>query len=204
MSKTTPSYYSSISLNSKPIATASSSDGNTYVNYKMSQSEKDSYDYAQKEFAKNLQSINIFSPDTLKQLNDEVEAYKQNGIKTIKEVYTPILKNLQNDVASRFGNLDNSIFMDKLSEIEDKRAESINALAQDVESKKQELTQNELLNRYNYLNFLNDYNNQVLQNALSVLGLNKNYMTTTNNSNSSSNLTSQLAKVASLFGNAIL
>ncbi len=215
MSKTTtdaaqyPSYSSSsVSFNGVPKSSATISDGTLSANYTMSDSEKSAYDYAQNEFANNLKNVNVFSESTLKDLNDQVEAYRNQGIQTINDLYTPMIRDLQNNVASRFGNLDNSIFMDKLSGLESNRANSISALAQDVAAKKQELTANELANRYAYLDLLNNYQNQVYQNALSSVGLSNNLLGTTNsylnnyygsnsrNANANSNLQNQLSQMA--------
>lgn len=209
MSKTTKqpsnlsSNSSSVYLNGMPkMQTVNNSNGSIYSNYTMSPWETMAYEYSQKEFANNLPNINVFSKETLKNLSDQIDAYKAQGIKQINDIYSPMLKNLQNDVASRFGNLDNSIFLDKLNNIEDKRADSVNALSQDISAKSQELTQNELMNRYNYLNFLNNYQNQFLQNATGMMnatqgGLNSNLAFMKNNASNSSNLQSQM-------GNTIL
>lgn len=204
MSKTTKqpsnlSSNSSVYLNGMPkMQTVNNSNGQIYSNYTMSPWEQMAYEYSQKEFANNLPNVNVFSKETLKNLSDEIDAYKAQGIKQINDIYSPMLKNLQNDVASRFGNLDNSIFLDKLNNIEDKRADSVNALSQDISAKSQELTQNELMNRYNYLNFLNNYQNQFLQNATGMMnatqgGLNSNLAFMKNNSTNNGNLQSQMS-----------
>lgn len=204
MSKTTKqpsnlSSSSSVYLNGMPkMQTVNNSNGQIYSNYTMSPWEQMAYEYSQKEFANNLPNVNVFSKETLKNLSDEIDAYKAQGIKQINDIYSPMLKNLQNDVASRFGNLDNSIFLDKLNNIEDKRADSVNALSQDISAKSQELTQNELMNRYNYLNFLNNYQNQFLQNATGMMnatqgGLNSNLAFMKNNSANNGNLQSQMS-----------
>ncbi len=219
MSKTTtgnndtsyPSYTStSVSFNGVPKSGAAISDGVLYANYNMGASEKDAYDYAQSEFANNLKNLNVFSESTLKDLNDQVEAYKNQGFKTINDLYTPLIRDLQNDVASRFGNLDNSVFLDKLSGLESHRADSISSLARDVEARKQDLVTNELAGRYAYLDLLNNYQNQVYQNAISTVGLNNNLLGTANsylnnyysannrNSNANSNLQNQLSQIALL------
>lgn len=154
-------------INGSPkVTTVIDKRGNQTTNYNMSEWEKLAYDYAEKEFAENLKNINVFSEDTIKSLNNQINAYKESGIKKIDEIYSPMLKDLQNDIAQRFGNLDNSIFLDKLSEIEDKRATSVAALSQDITAKENELISDELTNRYNYLSFLNSYQNQVLSTAL--------------------------------------
>ncbi len=160
------SFSSSVKINGQTKAkTTSYSDGSSSTNYYMSPYEQDAYNYAQSQFSSGLKNLNVFSPETLKDLNDSVEAYKNKGIAQINQIYNPMFSSLQNNIASRFGNLDNSIFLDKLKQIEGSRADSINALAQDVTSKAQELKQNELSGRYDYLNFLNNYQNQVYQNA---------------------------------------
>ncbi len=158
---------SSVKINGQTKAkTTTYSNGSSTSNYYMSRAEQDAYNYAQEQFAKGLKDINVFSPQILQELSDQVEAYKNSGIKQINEIYSPMLGKLQNNIASRFGNLDNSIFLDKLNQIEGKRAESVSALAQDITNRAQELKQNEIGGRYDYLNFLNDYQNQIYQNAL--------------------------------------
>ncbi|MBQ3101532.1 hypothetical protein IJC60_00855 [bacterium] len=185
------------SINGVPkLTTVTDKHGNQTTKYNMSEWEKLAYDYAEKEFAKNLKNINVFSEDTLKALNNQINAYKESGIKKIDEIYSPMLKNLQNDIAQRFGNLDNSIFLDKLSEIEDKRAESVSALSQDIVAKENELIGDELAKRYNYLNFLNGYQNQVLSTALgSSASSSKIAQNITTTNNSSNNLTEHLNNV---------
>lgn len=184
-------------INGSPkLTTVTDKYGNQTTNYNMSEWEKLAYDYAEKEFANNLKNINVFSKDTLESLNNQIEAYKQSGIKKIEEIYTPMLKDLQNNIAQRFGNLDNSIFLDKLSEIEGKRADSISALTQDITAKENELVSDELAKRYNYLSFLNGYQNQVLSNALgSSANSTKIAQNTTATNNSTSNLTEHLNNV---------
>ena len=91
-----------------------------------------------------------------------------------------MLDDLKTDIASRFGNFDNSIFMDNLNSIESNRADSINNLAQDVLAKRDELINNELAQRYTYLGFLQDIQNQVNSNIL-------NYASATRANSSSGN-----------------
>lgn len=157
---------SSIKINGQTKAvTTTNPNGSSSTNYYLSPDEMDAYNYAQEQFSSGLKNLNVFSSETLKELNDSVEAYKKKGISQINQIYNPMLQNLQNDIASRFGNLDNSIFLDKLKAIEGSRAESISALAQDVTAKEQQLKQNELTNRYDYLNFLNNYQSQLYKNT---------------------------------------
>jgi hypothetical protein len=166
----------------------------------MNPSEQAAFDFAQSSFAKNLPDIDVFSPEVIQGLNSQVEAFKLNGIKNINDIYTPMIRNLQNDIASRFGNLNNSVFMDKLYGLEGKRADAVSSLSQDVTARAQELINNEITNRYNYLNFLNNYQNQALNQANKVQGtnasLNTGAMPTVSASNNNSDLMLQLLKMA--------
>ena len=144
--------------------------GNTVVsNYNMSDAEKNIYNYAQNSLANSLPSVNVFDEDTQKNLQSQLDAYTLNGQKLINNMYTPMIDDLKTDIASRFGNFDNSVFMDNLNEIESNRAESINNLAQDVLAKRDELVSNELAQRYTYLGFLQDLQNNINSNILNYI-----------------------------------
>lgn len=169
-SKKYPQYSSgSVNLNGVQKASTYKVGNNIYSNYNMSDAEKQAYDYAQKAFANSLSSVNVFDDSTKKNLQSQLDNYTLNGQKLINSIYSPMLNNLKNDVASRFGNFDNSVFMDNLNSIESKRAESINNLTQDIMSKRDELVNNELAQRYRYLSFLQDIQNQVNSNALNYI-----------------------------------
>lgn len=180
--KTQPVYNpsSTFTVNGQVKSSASSSVNGANASYNMNPYEEASYNYANQAFYNNLPNVNIFSDETVKNLNNEVNAYLNQGVNTINSTYTPMIREMQNDVARRFGNTNNSVFMDNLNDIENKRAAAISDLAQNVGAKRSELINNELSNRYNYLNFLNDYQNQVYANMLSTLALNNDYMNTNN------------------------
>ena len=67
--------------------------------------------------------------------------------------------------------LNNSVFFDNLNSIEKNRANAISDLAQDIEAQRSDLFNNELSKRYNYLNFMNDLQNQITDNILNYLGV---------------------------------
>lgn len=183
-SKKYPQYSSgTINVNGNTKASTYKTGDNIYSNYNMSDFEKQAYDYAQKSFANSLPSVNIFDDETKKNLQSQLDVYQLNGQKLINNIYTPMLNDLKNDVASRFGNLDNSVFMDNLNSIEANRANSINNLAQDVMSKKSELINNELSQRYTYLNFLQDIQNQMNSNILNYISGSQKNSTSGNNYN---------------------
>ena len=110
MSKTTspsyPSYYNGqVNINGENKA-SSFLNGNTVTsNYNMTDSEKDLYDYAQNNLVSAVKNINTFLPETWDNINSQVKSYTNQGISTINDVYTPMISNLKNDIASRFGIL---------------------------------------------------------------------------------------------------
>lgn len=170
--KSKPSYSTgTVSVNGNTIASNAKKGNNVISNYDMSEVEKNIYDMAQQEVLASLPKINTFSQATQNDINSQIEAYKNKGIQTINNTYNPLLDNLKTDIASRFGNLNNSVFFDNLNSIEKNRANAISDLAQDVESQKSDLYSNELNNRYNYLNFMNDLQNQITNNILNYLGV---------------------------------
>ncbi len=193
MSKTGKSDYiyynpsSSININGQNKAGVNFSTNGTSGYYNMDDDEKKAYDYAGEQFALNLPNLNVFSADTQRDLNNQVQSYINKGIEDINDIYTPMLQDLQNDIASRFGNLDNSIFMDNLSELEDKRADAVSDFAQDVQTYRQDLVNNELANRYQYLDYLNNYRQQVLSNILNTLGMSQGLSNSANSYYSSLN-----------------
>lgn len=155
--------------------------GNGNSSFKLNETQQQAYNYAQNEFANGLQSLNVFSPETIKQLNSEVDAYKQKTLNELDSIYTPMLQSTTNDAAKRFGNLDNSVFLNNLNTVENKRSQAVANAAENIAAKQSSLISQELQNRYNYLNFLNSYQNQIFNNALSATGLANSSANTLNN-----------------------
>ena len=104
-----PSYSTgNIYINGQNKATTSKKGNSVSTHYNMSDDERRAYEYAQKSFADSLSKVNVFDEDTKKNLQSQLEAYTLNGQKIINNMYEPMLENLKTDVASRFGNFDNS------------------------------------------------------------------------------------------------
>lgn len=199
MGKTTSYPYANgnISINGQTKASTYKKGNTVYSDYYMSPTESKIYDFAQNSFLENLPNINVFSSDTQNDMRNQLNAYTNQGMNTIEKLYTPMISNLKTDIASRFGNFDNSIFLDKLDSIEDKRADSMSSLAQDILAKQNSLVNDELSKRYTYLNFLNDIQNQTNSNIFNYLNRaagNSNTGTSYNskNINNYSNLSSQM------------
>ncbi|MBP3923796.1 hypothetical protein J6E39_00965 [bacterium] len=196
-----PAFYGgNVSINGQNKASVHKSGNTIYSNYNMSDAERNIYNYAQNELSNNLKNINVFSKETKNDLKNQLDAYTNKGKEIINETYTPILNETKSDIASRFGNFDNSSFLNKLNSIENSRSNAINSLAQDVLAKKDELVNNELANRYQYLDYMNGLQNQINNNILSYLNAanvnsnnGTNYSATASGSNSGMGQYSQLA-----------
>lgn len=175
MSKTTsysdakPYSNGNFSINGKTKATTNKSSGTVYGNYYMDEYEKALYDYAQKTLSEVVPNVNVFSADTMKNIQSQLNTYKNQGQNAINQIYTPMINNLKNDIASRFGNLDNSMFMNNLNNIEKNRSNSIAELAENLILKQNDLVNNELSNRYNFINLLNNIQNQSNSNAFNMM-----------------------------------
>lgn len=159
----------SFSINGKQVVKSKNRDGNISTNYNMSDDEESLLNYANSNLLKGLQDINVFSDEVQKNIQNQVNAYKSQGIKNINSTYTPMFRDLRNDIAARFGNLDNSVFMDNLNNIEQNRASAIEDLTQNILSKQAELYEQEMNYRYNYLNQLSAVKGDVNSNILSFL-----------------------------------
>ncbi|MBQ3312075.1 hypothetical protein IJG72_08360 [bacterium] len=220
MSKTTSNsqnngnLYSSAthSLNGQAKTSTHKIGSHVFSNYNMNPYEKSLYDYSQKTLSEIVPNVNVFSPEVQKQMQSQLDAYQKQGQRTINEMYTPMLNSLKNDMASRFGNIDNSMFLDKLSGIENARSNSVAQLAEDLILKRNDLINNELSNRYNYINLLNTLQNQYNSNIMDSGNYTANLLNRNNSSNSNSSSQSSksngislnnLMSIVSLIGNMI-
>lgn len=164
-----PDYSSSkISLGDSS-ASAGVKNGVLTSDYTMSDAEKSIYDYALSTIATILPQINTFSPTVQGSIQQSVDAYKNKGIDTINSTYAPMISSLENDIVSRFGNLDNSIFKDDLNSIESKRSNAVSSFAQDVLAKQSQLESDELQKRYALIDMLNGLADNTFDNALSAI-----------------------------------
>ena len=158
-----------VTVNGNKVATVSKKGNTVTSNYNMSDLEKQMYDYAQNSLAQALPQLNIFDSNVQQGINSQLDAYRDQGMQSINDMYTPILRNLKNDMASRFGNFNNSMFMDKLGDIENNRASAISNLAQNLLIQRDNLYNNEMTRRYNYMNAMNNVQNQILNKVFDYL-----------------------------------
>lgn len=165
-----PAYSSSAISVGDSNATTGVLDGILTSNYDMSGDEASVYNYALKTLANILPQLNTFDTNTQSSIKSEVDAYKNSGIQTINDLYNSSLNDLENNIVSRFGNLDNSLFADNLDDIESKRADSVSSFAQDVLAKQSNLASDELTKRYALVELLSGLSGDIYNNALNAVG----------------------------------
>ncbi|MDD3435566.1 MAG: hypothetical protein PHC64_00280 [Candidatus Gastranaerophilales bacterium] len=173
MSKVSSANYPQYSSSSISVGDSKAStgvlNGVLTSDYDMSDAEETIYNYALSTLAGILPGVNIFDTDTLASIKSEVDAYKDRGIQEINDLYNSSLLDLENDAASRFGNLDNSIFADSLNDLESDRSSAVNSFAQDILAKQSELEADELTQRYALIELLSGLSGDIYGNALNAI-----------------------------------
>lgn len=176
-----------ITVNGKTVASTTRDKNNNVVgsSYNMSSAEKKIYNSIQNNFYNSLKGLFDITDADKKTWNSQLNAMKSQGIQQINDIYTPLETNLKNDIANRFGNLDNSVFMDNLNEITDKKSQAISALSNTLLAAQGDLYSNELNNRINNISFLNNLNAAIDNNILNFTNAAMNNSTSGNNYNNS-------------------
>ena len=165
-----PSYNSgTVTINGKKVASVSKKNGSINSKYKMSKNEKKLYKNIQKNLNSSLKNLNNFEADK-KLWEKQLNAYRENGIKEINSIYTPMETSLKNDISGRFGNLDNSVFLNKLANITDNKAQAVASLSNSLQEKQDQLYSKELANRLNYITLLSGLDTNMNNRILSMLG----------------------------------
>ncbi len=204
-SKKYPEYSTgTITINGKDVATTKRDKDNNVVStsYNMSDAEKRIYNSIQSGLNSSLNNLFTISDEQRKEWNSQLDALKNQGIEEINSIYTPMETNLKNDIASRFGNLDNSVFLDNLNEITDKRAKAVATLSDNILSTQNELYAEELQNRINTITLLSNLNSVMNNNILNFANAaNSNSDSGNNYNNSAYNATKNNSN--SLWGNML-
>lgn len=165
-----PSYSSgSITVNGKEVASTGKSGNKIDSSYNMTDAEKSIYDGIQSNLASSLKNLYSISDEKQEQWNNELKAYKNAGLKQINEIYTPMVNDLRDNIASRFGNLDNSVFMDNLDTITDKQAQAVSDFSNDLLNKQSELYSSEIANRLSFISLLGNLNSAMNSNMMNYM-----------------------------------
>ena len=130
-------------------------------------------------------SINTFSPELEAQFDSISSARKNSALKNFESLYEPSVRNAREDYFSRLGTLDSTAYLDRFNELEKTKAQAYADIANDYEANLEELKNNELSRRYNYLNYLNNslntINNQNNAYLSAVSSLSSSYTNNYNN-----------------------
>ena len=131
----------SVDINGQNVSSAQRNKNNTVSSsYSMNNTEKGIYDGIQSNLAASLQNLFSISDEKQKQWDEQMNSYKQSGIQEIENIYAPMQTALKNDIAARFGNFDNSIFMDNLNNITENKAQAVANLSESLLQKQDDLS----------------------------------------------------------------
>ncbi len=171
-----PAYSSgNVELNGNTLASVVKKDGNTISSsYNMGNTEKDIYDKVQSGLSNSLSGLFEISDEKMNEWNKQIDAYRQTGLDEINQTYTPMETNLKNDIASRFGNFDNSVFMENLNAITDKKAKAYADLSNSLLMREDELYTQELTNRIGYISLLTGLNESINSNIINYMNVAQN------------------------------
>lgn len=175
MGKTTVKYPAfsngAVNINGVNIAKTSRSDNSVNSDFTMSDTQKKIYDSIQNNMSDVLGNLFTISDPQRKQWQNTLDTMQKVGMQNINDIYTPIQTNLRNDIASRFGNLDNSIFLDNLNTVMNNKSKAIADLSNSLMLVQNDLYNQEIQNRMNMLSLLDGLNNSINGNILNFLGL---------------------------------
>lgn len=161
----------SVNINGENVSKSNKKNNTVNSSYTMNDTEKSIYDGVQSNLATSLQDLFSISDEKQEQWNNQLDSYKKSGIQEIENIYNPMQTALKNDIASRFGNFDNSIFMDNLNNITQNKAQAVADLSESLLQKEDELYTTELANRLNYISLLSGLNTAMNNNMLSYMQL---------------------------------
>ena len=164
--------------NGQTLAKQYKKDGSVITDISLPQDSVESKNKLQKLLSEYENSINTFSPDLEAQIDSIATAKKNAALKNFENLYEPSARNAREDYYARLGTLDSTAYLDRYNALEKTKAQAYADIANDYEANLEELKNNELSRRYNYLNYL--------QNGLdSINNQNNAYLNAVNNLSSS-------------------
>ncbi len=202
-----PSYSNgAVNINGYNVAKTSKSGNTVKSDFNMNNTQKQIYDSIQNNMAGVLNDLFTVSAPQRQEWQNQLNAMKNVGIDNINNIYTPMQNSLKNDIASRFGNFDNSVFLDNLNAITNSKSKAIADLSNNLALVQSDLYNQEIQNRINLLALLDGLNNSLNSNILSYLGLANQNANSGNQYNqtkyrvdsSQNNMLGQIAKLGAL------
>lgn len=140
---------------------------NTYVNQYIPDEEELNFQGSIKQKLSSLLSSLGFTSNEQKNELDSIEqAYINDGTTQFMKQYEPQLKNLRENIASRFGSLNSSDFADRLSNLENARASALSDIINKAQLYKNDIYNSKEKNKIDGINTLsglmNSDTNQIL------------------------------------------
>lgn len=149
-------------------------------------SQKTINNFVDAELTTLLPKLNVLSDEYINSKNETLQAVKNQAKRAIGETYDPMFEDLKKDIASRFGSLANSSFLEELNSIEKQKTRAIAENEDGLILLSQQLDDNERLKNMDYLNTLLNLqasNDSGSQGYLSVSGYLSNALNNYNTSN---------------------
>ncbi len=156
--------------------------GNVITEYIQSDEDKALDSWRKSQISELEPEINVFSADLQKSWTDIASAQKNQSLDQFNTLWDPIARSTREDLWSR-GLGDSSIASDTQKNQDQIKAKALESIANDYVAELQELQNNELSNRYAYLNYLNNGIENMTQDAFTSLtsGLLNNNTANSNN-----------------------
>ena len=161
----------SVNVNGMNVASTSKNGNSVNSNFNMSDTQKNIYNSVQNNMTEILDNLFTISDPQRLEWQNQLNAMQNVGLENIKDIYTPLQNSLKNDIAARFGNLDNSVFLDKLGAITNNKSKAVANLTNNLLLAQNDLYNQEIQNRINMLTLLDSLNNSINSNILNYLNL---------------------------------
>lgn len=130
-------------------------DGDMIVNeYIQTPEEKAQEEWRKSQIAQYEPKINVFDPSLVQDWQNKAKATQERTLQSFEDLYKPIERNTRNDYFSRLGTLDSTSYLDRVKDLEKNRQQTYADLARQAILDEDLYKQNELAQRYQYLNYL--------------------------------------------------
>jgi len=98
--------------------------------------------------------INVFDPKMISQWDQTKQAFSDKNREGFDKMWDESSRQTREDTASRFGNIDTSVYSDRMSDLDEMKSNAYTDISRDSQLLREQLQDNELDKRYQYLNWL--------------------------------------------------
>lgn len=158
------------------------SSGNVITEYLESPEDKKLREWRENQISQLEPQINVFSPELQQSWDDIATAKKNQALDEFNSLWDPIDRSTREDLWSR-GLANSSIASDTQKSQDEVKAKALEDISNDYVAEKEDLKNNELSNRYLYLNYLNGGLENMSQDAFNLLTSSLNNSSSVNSNN---------------------